>query len=100
MQKNKLTVLITGVFFTICLQALAQNSPVQHIFLANTITYSNIAYANDTLKKHRLDIYLPPDANNLPLVVWIHGGAWMVNDKYADMSYMKKTVKAFIDNGY
>src|SRR6185437_13429 len=36
----------------------------------------------------------------LPLVVWIHGGAWMLNDKYADMSYMQNTVKAFIDSGY
>jgi len=73
---------------------------VQDIFPKETVMYSNIAYANDTLKKHRLDIYLPPNATKLPLVVWIHGGAWMMNDKYADMSYMRNTVKAFSDSGY
>ena len=79
----------------------AQTSPVQHIFPKGTITYSNIPYADDTLHKHLLDIYLPANiTKNLPLVVWIHGGAWMLNDKYADMSYMKKTVKGFIDSGY
>lgn len=79
----------------------AQTSPVQHIFPQGTIMHSNIAYANDTLKKHLLDIYLPANAKkNLPLVVWIHGGAWMLNDKYADMSYMTNTVKGFLDSGY
>lgn len=79
----------------------AQTSPVQHIFPKGTVTHSNIAYANDTLQKHLLDIYLPANAKtNLPLVVWIHGGAWMVNDKYADMSYMTNTVKGFLDSGY
>jgi acetyl esterase/lipase len=63
--------------------------------------HNNIPYANDTLKKHLLDIYLPPNANNnTPLIVWVHGGAWMLNDKYADMGYMKNTIKAFINNGY
>ena len=81
--------------------ASGQLSPVQQIFPQGTVTYSNVAYANDTLKKHLLDIYLPPDAkNDLPLIVWIHGGAWMMNDKYADMGYMKNTIKSFIDSGY
>lgn len=79
----------------------AQTSPVQNIFPEGTVTHNNIPYANDTLKKHLLDIYLPPNANNnTPLIVWIHGGAWMLNDKYADMGYMKNTIKAFINNGY
>lgn len=77
------------------------SSPVQNLFPKGTTTYSNIAYANDTLKKHLLDIYLPPNAQaNPPLIVWIHGGAWMLNDKYADMNYMKNTIKGFMDSGY
>ena len=66
-----------------------------------TITYRNVPYANDTIQKYLLDIYLSPDAGkNLPLVMWIHGGTWMLNDKYADMGYMKNMVKGFIDSGY
>ena len=74
---------------------------VKDIFPSNTIVYGNISYAGDTLKNHLLDVYLPPNAKGpLPLVIWIHGGAWLENDKYADMGYMKKTVRSFIDSGY
>ena len=79
----------------------AQTSPVQKLFPQGTVMHSNINYAGDASTKHLLDIYLPAgDKKNLPLVVWIHGGAWMVNDKYADMSYMANTVKGFIAKGY
>jgi acetyl esterase/lipase len=79
----------------------AQRSPVQHIFPQGTVTYSNIAYANDTLSKHLLDIYLPPNATaGNPLLIWIHGGGWNHNDKYSDMSYMPNTIRAIINKGY
>ncbi len=79
----------------------SQASPVQKIFPEGTLAHNNIPYAGDTLKKHLLDLYLPPKAgNNTPLIVWVHGGAWMLNDKYADMSYMKNTIRGFIDSGY
>ncbi len=71
------------------------------IFPKGTVLYENIPYANDTLKKHLLDIYLPPVKKlSYPLVVWIHGGAWMSNDKHADMSYMANTIKMFMDQGF
>ena len=77
------------------------SSPVQHLFPAGTIVHANVSYANDTLAKHMMDIYAPPNKKGaLPLVVFIHGGAWMLNNKYSDMDYMKNTVKGFIDSGY
>src|SRR3978361_1576797 len=76
-------------------------SPVQDIFPQGTITYSNVSYAHDTLTRHLMDVYLPPNTKgNLPLIVFIHGGAWMLNSKYSDMGYMKNTVRSFIDSGY
>jgi len=76
-------------------------SPVQDIFPKGTVTYSNVSYAHDTLTRHLMDVYLPPSAKGaLPLVVFIHGGAWMLNNKYSDMNYMQNTVKGFIDSGY
>lgn len=92
-----------SVLIAFAYAAEAQTPPtrIQQIFPAGTVFYSNIPYAADTLQKHLLDIYLPPNAKaNTPLIVWIHGGAWMLNDKYADMSYMKNTLKGFIDSGY
>jgi acetyl esterase/lipase len=97
----------TLLAFTLLLSTLinishAQSStPKKDIFPIGTTAYENIPYANDTLKKHLLDIYIPPVKKlTYPLIVWIHGGAWMSNDKYADMGYMTNTIKAFIDSGY
>jgi len=91
------------LFFIGIMQGINAQAPsrVHSIFPTGTVTHSNVPYANDTLKRHLLDIYLPEKAgSNTPLIVWIHGGAWMLNDKYSDMSYMKNTIKGFIDSGY
>jgi len=83
-------------------ELLAQSTNrVLDIFPKGTVLYDDLPYANDTLKKHLLDIYLPTQSkDSYPLIIWIHGGAWMSNDKYADMGYMKQTLKSFIDSGY
>ena len=82
-------------------QGKAQTNPVIGYFPEGTILHGNVAYSNDTLKKHLLDIYLPAEAKGkLPLVIFIHGGGWLSNDKYADMGYMKKTVAEILSNGY
>jgi len=44
-------------------------------------TKSNIPYAEDGHARHVLDIYVPPNAKNLPVVFWIHGGGWQQGDK-------------------
>jgi acetyl esterase/lipase len=95
--------IVLAIFLvTFILKTSAQTfNPIKDVFPAGTVLYGNIPYANDTLKKHLLDIYLPPTGkSSYPVVVWIHGGAWLSNDKYADMGYMKNTLKGFIDNGY
>lgn len=98
---TKGTLVVIFLFFTILGLRAQAPSPVRNIFPEKATVYSNIPYAGDTLEKHLLDIYLPEKAGSkTPLVVWIHGGAWMLNDKYADMSYMKNTVRGFLENGY
>ena len=75
-------------------------NPVLKLFPEGTVLHGNIPYNNDTLKKHLLDIYLPANTQGkIPLVVFIHGGGWLVNDKYADIGYMGNTVSALINNG-
>ncbi|MBK7870569.1 MAG: alpha/beta hydrolase [Saprospiraceae bacterium] len=71
------------------------------IFPQGTILHGNLPYNNDTLQKHLLDIYLPANAKGkLPLVIFIHGGGWLSNDKYADMGYMQKTVAEIVSSGF
>ena len=79
----------------------AQPDRIKSIFPRGTQFLQNIPYANDTLKKHLLDIYVPANAKATnPVVIWVHGGAWMLNDKYADMGYMTATIKSIIEKGY
>lgn len=96
----KRTLLISCLCITVQF-VTAQTNPKATIFPQGTTLIGNVPYANDTLKKHLLDIYLPPvKKEKYPVIVWIHGGAWMMNDKYADMGYMTQTLKAFADSGY
>lgn len=97
----------TSFFFAVVLlgflttSVFAQTNRVMDIFPEGTKLHGNIPYNNDTLKKHLLDIYLPPNATGkVPLVIWVHGGGWLSNDKYSDMGYMKQTIAEIIDQGY
>lgn len=97
---KKLLTIICFILFTFKLSA-QKFDPIKDVFPQGTVLYGNVPYANDTLKKHLLDVYLPPTGkSSYPVVVWVHGGAWMLNDKLADMGYMKQTLKGFIDSGY
>lgn len=92
--------LLCFIFVTHLTFGQAANKVIS-FFPPDTKLYGNVSYANDTLKKHLLDIYIPAnDKADMPLVVWIHGGAWTHNDKYADMGYMKKTINAILNNGF
>ena len=90
--------LVLQISQTSCSQ---KSNPVISLFPKATVLHGNIAYNNDTLPKHLLDIYLPPNAKGkVPLIVFVHGGGWIGNDKYADIGYMKNTVAEIINSGY
>ena len=92
---------LTLLFLVITTCSFAQSNPVIDVFPKGTVLHGNIAYNNDNLPKHLLDIYLPENAKGkIPLVIFIHGGGWLSNDKYADMGYMKKTVAEIISSGF
>jgi acetyl esterase/lipase len=79
----------------------SQTNPVIDAFPKSTILQGNLRYSNDTIQKHLLDIYLPANAKGkVPLVIFVHGGGWLSNDKYADMGYMKKTVAEIVNSGF
>ncbi|MEO6314087.1 MAG: alpha/beta hydrolase [Chitinophagaceae bacterium] len=93
-------VLLASIALSVSVHAQLTDK-MKAILPAGTVAYGNIRYANDTSRFHLLDIYVPANTvKPLPLVIWIHGGAWMLNDKYADMGYMVNTVKGFLDSGY
>jgi acetyl esterase/lipase len=98
---NKLSILIILMLISVISFAQPSPSQIQSRLPKGTIIHGNIPYNNDTLKKHLLDIYLPADVKGkLPLIVFIHGGGWIGNDKYADMGYMPNTINAMLENGF
>ncbi len=73
----------------VALASAAPPSPAQTI-------KRNIPYAGVDDEKRTLDIYSPPDAKNLPVVFWIHGGGWQAGDK----AEIKTKPQAFMDKGF
>jgi acetyl esterase/lipase len=59
-----------------------------------TRTVKDLAYAPDSHERHKLDLYLPSAGENWPLIVWIHGGAWLAGDK------LRPPALAYLDDGY
>lgn len=98
----KLKAFTTALLMCFSLLAFSQSeNPIMKLLPEGTILHGNIPYNNDTLKKHLLDIYLPANATrDVPLVIWVHGGGWLSNNKYADMGYMKATIAEILKSGY
>jgi acetyl esterase/lipase len=46
-----------------------------------TTIHQDVAYVEDGHPRQTLDLYLPPADAPLPLVVYVHGGAWLTGDK-------------------
>lgn len=65
-----------------------------------TNIHGDLAYTDSGNNKHLLDLYIPKDAiAPIPLVIFVHGGGWISNDKYSDMGYMPETINAMLING-
>ena len=95
-----LLLIMSMVFHTLTIAQLPTASQIESRLPKGTVVHGNIPYNNDTLKKHLLDIYVPSGAKGkVPLLVLIHGGGWIGNDKYADMGYMPNTIAAILNNG-
>lgn len=91
---------IAAIIHNITIAQMPNAGVIESRLPKGTIVHSDISYNNDTLKKHLLDIYVPAGAKaKVPLVVLIHGGGWISNDKYADMGYMPNTVAAILNSG-
>jgi len=45
------------------------------------IVHRDIAYVSNGHERQKLDLYLPKDGTNLPLIIYIHGGAFRMGSK-------------------
>jgi len=58
--------------------------------------HRDLAYAEPKNERQMLDVYVPAEGKNHPIVVWIHGGGWRQGDKEP----MDKKPEAFVEKGY
>jgi acetyl esterase/lipase len=56
----------------------------------------DISYVESANPRQTLDVYVPADAKNLPVVVWIHGGGWQAGDK----AEVQQKPRAFLEKRF
>jgi acetyl esterase/lipase len=56
----------------------------------------DIAYSDAGGNRTRLDVYIPGDGKDHPVLIWIHGGAWQIGDK----RLVQAKPRAFNERGY
>lgn len=54
----------------------------------------DLAYVDNGHARQKLDLYLPHGSEKRPLLIWIHGGAWMSGDKE------RPPALAFLQHGF
>jgi len=78
-------VAVCAAMATLALAAAPPNLPPRQgppMDLTGVKTMRNLEYAKVGSKSLLLDLYVPEKADApLPLIVWIHGGAWLAGDK-------------------
>lgn len=65
--------------------------------IAPGATKQTLAYGSAALQS--LDVYIPPNANNAPVIVMVHGGAWKIGDK-ANTGSIENKLKYWLPKGY
>ena len=45
------------------------------------LTFQDLAYVTNGHERQKLDLYLPDAGGNLPLLIWVHGGAFRMGSK-------------------
>jgi acetyl esterase/lipase len=67
--------------FLFAVAAFAQQPPAPQL-PEGTAVHRDLAYVTKNAhERHVLDLYLPAAGDNLPLIIWIHGGGWQNGSK-------------------
>jgi acetyl esterase/lipase len=61
-----------------------------------TKVHRDLEYVKGGHQRHRLDLYIPEKANRpLPVIVWVHGGAWLAGSKQGAGPALPYVAKGF-----
>ena len=82
MKLTRILVIGLAVFLAWVNLAVSQERPAPPKLPEGVRVLRNLQYVEGGHERNRLDLYLPEKAEGrLPLVVWIHGGAWQAGSK-------------------
>ncbi|MDE0017616.1 MAG: hypothetical protein OXU51_15650 [Candidatus Poribacteria bacterium] len=90
----QMTVSLTSVLFflvTIPMSAQRRGAAEPPKAPEGITMHRDIAYVTDGHERQKLDLYIPDEGENLPLIIWIHGGAWLGGNKrhYVPKAHLK-----------
>ena len=96
MRKSMMSITITLIlilFIVVTISVLVQRQgAAEAMKVPDGVTvYRDLGYVTDGHERQTLDLYVPDTGENLPLIIWIHGGAWRGGDKthYTPKEYLK-----------
>ena len=62
-------------------QSQLQSQPAPPKTPEGTTVYRDLSYVTNGHERQRLDLYLPKEGKKLPLLIWVHGGAFRAGNK-------------------
>lgn len=78
-------------------EEMGEADPGTLIVPPNAVEKADVSYGPDPA--HRMDVYLPKEPKNAPVVFMVHGGAWMWGDKRHSRVVNNKAAR-WIEKGY
>jgi acetyl esterase/lipase len=72
---------LMSVWFQPSTTMAASASPMAKEFTSDIVERKNLAYVTQGGPSQTLDLYAPKKAKQVPLIVWIHGGAFLFGSK-------------------
>ena len=82
-KKNKMKILNILFVCILCTSiTLGQNKKPRPALPPGATLVADLSYVENGHERQKLDLYLPSDKKGpLPLIVWVHGGAWRAGSK-------------------
>jgi len=78
---NRCAVLMALMSALVACVALGQQPRPTPLVPEGTVIHRDLSYVTDGHERQRLDLYLPKAGKDLPLIIWVHGGAWLAGSK-------------------
>jgi acetyl esterase/lipase len=81
MKLQSIFISITLAFFAFFTNTQQSRQSLSIQLPEGTIVHRDLPYVTKGHERQKLDLYLPKAEKKLPLIIWIHGGAWLAGSK-------------------